>query len=43
MPVRKFLLFILLVLLSGRAFAFNGHVVTQGPLKVTIGDIADVT
>jgi len=43
MTVRKFQLFVLLVLLSGRALAFNGHVVTQGPLKITIGDIADVT
>jgi len=43
MAVRKFWLLMLLVLLSGRAFAFNGYVVTQGPLKMTIGDIADVT
>src|SRR4030042_1792336 len=43
MTVRKFRLFITLILLSDRAFAFNGHVVTEGPLKMTIGDIADVT
>ena len=42
MTVRKFWFLIPLVLLSGRAFAFNGHVVTQGPLKVTIEAIADV-
>ena len=43
MTVRKFWLFMTLILLCGRAFAFNGHVVTQGPLKMTIGEIADVT
>ena len=43
MTVRKFLLFITLILLSGKAFGFNGHVVTQGPLQLTIGEIADVT
>jgi len=43
MAVRKFRLFITLILLSGRAFAFNGHVVTEGPLKMTIGEIDDVT
>jgi len=43
MAIRKFLLLILLFSLCGRAFAFNGQVVTQGPLKVTIGDIPDVT
>jgi hypothetical protein len=43
MTGRKFWFLILLVLLGGRAFAFNGQVVTQGPLKVTISDIPDVT
>jgi hypothetical protein len=43
MTVRKVWILMLLVLLSGRAFAFNGHIVTQDPLKVTIGEIADVT
>ena len=43
MTVCKFWFFIMLILLSGRAFAFNGHVVTQGPLKMTIGEIAEVT
>jgi hypothetical protein len=43
MTVRKFCFCILLVLISGRTFAFNGQVVAQGPLKVTISDIPDVT
>ena len=43
MTVRKFLFLILLVLSGSGAFAFNGQVVTQGPLKVTISDIPDVT
>jgi hypothetical protein len=43
MTVRKFCFLVLLLLLSSKSFAFNGHVVTQGPLKVTIGDIPDVT
>jgi hypothetical protein len=43
MTVRKFLFLILLVLINSGAFAFNGQVVTQGPLKVTISDIPNVT
>jgi hypothetical protein len=43
MTVRKFLFLILLVLINGEAFAFNGQVVTQGPLKVMISDIPVVT
>ena len=43
MAVRKFSLFILLVLLTGSAFAFNGNVVTQDSLKMTISEVADVT
>jgi hypothetical protein len=30
-------------LVPGTAVAFNGHIVMQGPLKVTIGEIPDVT
>ncbi len=36
-------LVILLFFPAAKAAAFNGHVVTQGPLKVTIADIKDVT
>ncbi len=32
-----------LVLTAGTAAAFNGHIVTEGPLKLTIDDIEDVT
>ena len=31
------------VLAASTAVAFNGHIVTQGPLKLTIGNIEDVT
>ncbi len=34
---------VVLVLTTGTAAAFNGHIVTQGPLKLTIGNIEDVT
>jgi len=37
----KFIVFVLSA--AGPAFAFNGHIVTEGPLELTIGDIADVT
>jgi len=33
----------LLFFAAGNAAAFNGHIVTQGPLKLTIDDIQDVT
>jgi len=39
----KTLRFILALILSSSAFAFNGHRVTEGPLTLTIGDIATVT
>jgi len=31
-----------LALAAGTALAFNGHIVTEGPLELTIGQIADV-
>jgi len=46
MKTRRFLFAILVILLfypAAKAIAFNGHVVTQGPLKLTIADIEDVT
>ncbi len=33
---------VLLVLAAGTTMAFNGHMVTEGPLELTIGPIADV-
>ena len=32
-----------ILLTASTAMAFNGHIVTQGPLKLTIGNIEDVT
>jgi hypothetical protein len=32
-----------IILTASTAAAFNGHIVTQGPLKLTIGNIEDVT
>jgi hypothetical protein len=46
MKTRRLLFAILVILLlfpAAKATAFNGHVVTQGPLKLTIADIEDVT
>jgi hypothetical protein len=34
---------VLILLTASTATAFNGHIVTQGPLKLTIDNIADVT
>jgi len=39
----KILRFILVWVCCSPAFAFNGHRVTEGPLTLTIGDIATVT
>ena len=36
-------LIVFLLWAAGTAFAFNGHIVTEGPLELRIGDIADVT
>ncbi|UCG48272.1 MAG: hypothetical protein JSU94_00560 [Phycisphaerales bacterium] len=33
----------LFLLAAGAVEAFDGHVVTEGPLRLTIGDIADIT
>ena len=35
-------LIVFLLSAAGVAFAFNGHIVTEGPLKMVIGDIGDV-
>ena len=32
-----------LLLVAGRGAAFDGHVVAEGPLKLSIGEVADVT
>jgi hypothetical protein len=34
---------VVLILVVGNAVAFEGHMVTEGPLKLTIGDIENVT
>jgi hypothetical protein len=34
---------ILAILIRGNAIAFDGHVVTEGPLTLTIGEVAEIT
>ena len=44
MPKAHKIAFVVVLLsIGGTTFAFNGHIVIEGPLELTIGDIADVT